>query len=187
MTSYALGLDYGSDSVRALLVDAMTGDEVASTVVHYPRWSQGLFCAPAKDQFRQHPLDYTESLVEAIQGLWRKAPADAAQQVIGLSFDTTGSTPVALNRDGVALALLPEFANNPNAMFVLWKDHTAVKEAQEITAAANAAAVNYLKYEGGITPPSGIGPRLCMSCAADRRSLKRSMYGWNTATGFRPF
>lgn len=150
MTSYALGLDYGSDSVRALLVNAQTGNEVASTVVYYPRWRQGLFCAPAKDQFRQHPLDYTESLVDALQSLWQKAPAGAAQQVVGLSFDTTGSTPVALNRDGVALALLPEFADNPNAMFVLWKDHTAVKEAQEITAAANAAAENYLKFEGGI-------------------------------------
>lgn len=150
MTSYALGLDYGSDSVRALLVNATTGEEVASTVVYYPRWGKGLFCAPAKDQFRQHPLDYTESLVEAVQSLWRKAPAGAAQQVVGLSFDTTGSTPVALNSDGVALALLPEFASNPNAMFVLWKDHTAVKEAQEITAAANVASENYLKYEGGI-------------------------------------
>ncbi len=150
MTSYALGLDYGSDSVRALLVHAVTGEEVASAVVHYPRWSQGLFCAPAKDQFRQHPLDYTESLVEAVQALWRKAPPGAALRVVGLSFDTTGSTPVALNKDGVALALLPEFADNPNAMFVLWKDHTAVREAREITASAEAAPENYLKYEGGI-------------------------------------
>jgi len=150
MSSYALGLDYGSDSVRALLVNAQTGEEVASTVVYYPRWAKGLYCAPAKDQFRQHPLDYTESLVEAVQNLWHKAPPGAARQVVGLSFDTTGSTPVALNHEGVALALLPEFADNPNAMFVLWKDHTAVKEAQQITAAANAATENYLKYEGGI-------------------------------------
>jgi L-ribulokinase len=150
MTSYALGLDYGSDSVRALLVNALTGAEVASSVVYYPRWSRGLFCAPAKDQFRQHPLDYTDSLVQAVQNLWQKLPAGVAQQVVGLSFDTTGSTPVALNCEGVALALLPEFADNPNAMFVLWKDHTAVKEAQEITSAAQVADENYLKYEGGI-------------------------------------
>jgi L-ribulokinase len=150
MTSYALGLDYGSDSVRALLVNARTGEEVATQVVYYPRWSKGLYCSAAKDQFRQHPSDYTEGLTQAVQGLWDVAPKGAAQQVIGVSVDTTGSTPIALDRDGVALALLPEFSDNPNAMFVLWKDHTAVKEAQEITAAANAASENYLKFEGGI-------------------------------------
>ncbi len=150
MTAYALGLDYGSDSVRALLVDALTGKEVASNVVYYPRWKKGLYCLPAKDQFRQHPLDYLESLEQVVQGLWAIAPAGAAAQVVGISFDTTGSTPVAVDAEGVALALKPEFAENPNAMFVLWKDHTAVKEAQEITAAANAASTNYLKYEGGI-------------------------------------
>ncbi len=150
MTSYALGLDYGTDSVRALLVDALTGEEVASNVVYYPRWKKGLYCIPAKDQFRQHPLDYLESLEQVVQGLWKLAPAGAADKVVGVSFDTTGSTPVAVDSEGVALALKPEFAENPNAMFVLWKDHTAIKEAQEITAAANQSAVNYLKYEGGI-------------------------------------
>lgn len=155
MTSYALGLDYGSDSVRALLVDALTGKEVTSNVVYYPRWKKGLYCIPAKDQFRQHPLDYLESLEQVVQGLWRTAPAGAAQQVVGISFDTTGSTPIAVDSEGVALALKPEFAENPNAMFVLWKDHTAIKEAQEITAAANKSGANdpakgYLKYEGGI-------------------------------------
>jgi L-ribulokinase len=150
MTTYALGLDYGTDSVRALLVNAITGKEVASHVVLYPRWSKGLYCVPAKDQFRQHPLDYLESLQQVMSGLWQKAPAGAAGQVVGLSFDTTGSTPVAVDREGVALALKPEFAENPNAMFVLWKDHTAIREAQEITAAANRAPTNYLGFMGGI-------------------------------------
>ncbi|HEY7885655.1 MAG TPA: ribulokinase [Cellvibrionaceae bacterium] len=150
MSRYALGLDYGSDSVRALLVDTATGREVASHVVAYPRWSKGLYCNPAIDQFRQHPLDYIESLQQVLAGLWQTAPAGSCEQVVGLSFDTTGSTPIAVDRDGVALALKPEFADNPNAMFVLWKDHTAVAEAAEITCAANKAPENYLKYEGGI-------------------------------------
>ncbi len=150
MTSYALGLDYGTDSVRALLVDALTGNEVASNVVNYPRWKQGLYSVPAKDQFRQHPLDYLESLEQVVRGLWVKSPIDAATHVVGIAFDTTGSTPIAVDSEGVALALKSEFAENPNAMFVLWKDHTAIKEAQEITAAAIAASENYLKYEGGI-------------------------------------
>ncbi|RYY02608.1 MAG: ribulokinase [Gammaproteobacteria bacterium] len=150
MTSYALGLDYGSDSVRALLVDALTGAEVASNVVYYPRWKKGLYSVPAKDQFRQHPLDYLESLEQVVQGLWSQSPAGAAAQVVGIGFDTTGSTPIALDSEGMALALKPEFAENPNAMFVLWKDHTAIKEAQEITSAASVATEDYLKYEGGI-------------------------------------
>jgi L-ribulokinase len=150
MTSYALGLDYGSDSVRALLVDTANGQEVATTVVPYKRWNQGLYSEPAKNQFRQHPLDYLEGVEQAVQGLWEEAPAGAAQQVVGISFDTTGSTPVPVDSEGVALALKPEFAENPNAMFVLWKDHTAIKEAQAITAAAEKSEPNYLKYEGGI-------------------------------------
>lgn len=150
MSRYALGLDYGSDSVRALLVDTSTGEEVASHLIYYPRWSKGLYCEPAKDQFRQHPLDYLDSLEQVIQGLWQVAPAGAADRVIGVSFDTTGSTPVAVNKDGVPLALTPEFAENPNAMFVLWKDHTAIVEAAEITQAAEQSEVNYLKHMGGI-------------------------------------
>lgn len=150
MVSYVLGLDYGSDSVRALLVDSATGAEVATSVEYYPRWKEALFCQPEKDQFRQHPLDYIESLEKVINDLWSKAPEGAAQNVRGLSFDTTGSTPIALDENGIALALKPEFSQNPNAMFILWKDHSAIKEANEITAAANAASENYLKYEGGI-------------------------------------
>ncbi|MES3023012.1 MAG: ribulokinase [Pseudomonadota bacterium] len=149
MTSYALGLDYGSDSVRALLVDTADGTELASHVVEFPRWKLGRFCQPSIKQFRQHPLDYLDSLERVLGGLWERAPAGAAARVIGLSFDTTGSTPVAIDSEGVALALRPEFADNPNAMFILWKDHTAIEEARQITAAANAGTP-YLRYMGGI-------------------------------------
>lgn len=148
MTSYALGLDYGTDSVRALLVNTADGTEVASHVTSYPRWQQGLFCDAARNQFRQHPLDYLDSLEQVMAGLWQRAPAGAAAHVIGLSFDTTGSTPIALDADGMALALKPAFADNPNAMFVLWKDHTAIAEAAEIAAAASGTP--YLRYMGGI-------------------------------------
>jgi L-ribulokinase len=154
MSQFVIGLDYGSDSVRALLVDTADGRELASHVVNYPRWAKGLFCAPQQDQFRQHPQDYLDGLQQVLQGLWQRAPKGSAAKVIGVSVDTTGSTPVAISRQGVPLALLPEFATNPNAMFVLWKDHTAVNEAAEITAAAIHAQPqlnpNYLQFMGGI-------------------------------------
>jgi L-ribulokinase len=155
MSLYVIGIDYGSDSVRALLVDTGSGHELASAVVNYPRWSQGLYCEPGRDQFRQHPQDYLDALEQVLQLLWQQVPAGSSNKVVGLSVDTTGSTPVAINGAGVPLALLPEFADNPNAMFVLWKDHTALAEAAEITAAANAYAArgagpNYLQFIGGI-------------------------------------
>lgn len=150
MSSYTLGLDYGSDSVRALLVEVQTGKEIASSMVNYPRWAKGLYCQPERDQYRQHPLDYVDSLVEVVNSLWQQVPKSVASQVVGMSFDTTGSTPVAVDKDGVPLALTEDFSDNPNAMFVLWKDHTAIKEAEEITTKANAYKTNYLSYMGGI-------------------------------------
>lgn len=146
----ALGLDYGTDSVRALLVDVANGKEVATAVSHYPRWKAGRFCDPAAQRFRQHPKDHLESLVEAVTGAVRQAGGRAGAQVIGIGMDTTGSTPIAVDRDGVALALTPAFANDPDAMFILWKDHTAVAEADEINALAHSGRFpDYTKYCGG--------------------------------------
>src|SRR5690554_208134 len=127
--SYVIGLDYGSDSVRAVLVDAADGKDLASSVFYYPRWKRGAFCDAASSQFRQHPLDYIEGLEATVKDCLAKAGgADIAKRVKAISVDTTGSTPVAVNRQGVPLALTEEFAENPNAMFVLWKDHTSVNE-----------------------------------------------------------
>ena len=129
MNKYVIGLDYGSDSARAIVVDASTGRQVASSVKYYPRWKEGKYCDPATNRYRQHPLDYIEVLESSVREALAACPPGTAQQVVGIAFDTTGSTPAFTDESGTPLALLPEFAENPNAMFVLWKDHTAVKEA----------------------------------------------------------
>jgi len=145
-----IGLDFGTDSVRAVLVDAANGQEISSAVAWYPRWKKGWYCDPARNQYRQHPLDYLESVTLAIHELLAAAPTGSSEQVAGISFDTTGSTPVLTNRQGTPLALLPGFKENPNAMFVLWKDHTAIKEANEINDLAKKWTINFTQYEGGI-------------------------------------
>jgi L-ribulokinase len=147
---FVIGLDYGSDSARALVVNATTGEELASAVKYYPRWQKGLYCDPAINQYRQHPLDYIEALETSVKQALAKCPAGTAQKVVGLAFDTTGSTPCFTDETGTPLAMQPEFAENPNAMFVLWKDHTAIKEAAEINEACAKSAVDYSAYEGGI-------------------------------------
>ena len=148
--TYVIGVDYGTDSVRAVLVNARSGEETAASVYYYPRWQAGLYCDPAKSQFRQHPLDYQEGLERTIRSCVEKVGPSVAAQVKGISIDTTGSTPVAVDATGTPLALLPGFADNPNAMFVLWKDHTAVNEAAELNAHAHHYPANYLQFAGGI-------------------------------------
>lgn len=147
---YVIGLDYGSDSARALIVNAESGETLATSVKYYPRWKSGLYCNPAINQYRQHPQDYIDVLEACVKEALSKCPAGTAEQVVGIAFDTTGSTPGFIDENGTPLALLPEFAENPNAMFVLWKDHTAVKEAEEINEACAKSDINYIKYEGGI-------------------------------------
>jgi L-ribulokinase len=147
--TYVIGLDYGTDSVRAVLVSAKDGSEKASSVFSYPRWAAGKYCHPAGQVYRQHPLDYIEGLEATITAVMRQAGVDPAQ-VKAISVDTTGSTPVAVDASGSPLALRDEFRDNPNAMFVLWKDHSAIAEAAAINRHAASFPVNYLKYVGGI-------------------------------------
>ncbi len=148
---YTIGVDYGTDSVRALVVDTQTGEEMGTHVFHYPRWKDGKYCDPAINRFRQHPLDYLEGLEVSIRGALKNCPDGVAENVVGISVDTTGSTPVPVNREGTPLALTAGFEENPNAMFVLWKDHTAVKEADEINELARSwGGEDFTKFEGGI-------------------------------------
>lgn len=150
MNKYVIGLDYGSDSARAVIVNAETGEELASSVKYYPRWMEGKYCKPSTNQYRQHPQDYIDVLEYTVKDVLSKCPAGTGEQVVGMAFDTTGSTPVFTDKAGTPLALLPEFAENPNAMFVLWKDHTAIKEAQEINDLCAKWDIDYSSYEGGI-------------------------------------
>src|SRR6476659_419961 len=148
--SFVIGVDYGSDSVRTIIVNTANGQEVASAVFYYPRWKDGLFCNPSINQFRQHPLDYMEGLEETIKRCLLQAGNNVVANIKAIAIDTTGSTPVAVDKTGTPLALLPAFERNPNAMFVLWKDHTSVREAAEINEHVEKFDINYLQFVGGI-------------------------------------
>lgn len=148
--SFVLGVDFGTDSVRAVVVGASGGEVAGSAVIPYRRWADGLYCDPVANRFRQHPLDYLESMEAAIVGALREAGADVAARVAGISADTTGSTAVLADREGTALSLLPPFRDDPDAMFILWKDHTPVSQAERINALAHGWKVDFTQYEGGV-------------------------------------
>jgi L-ribulokinase len=183
---YVIGVDYGSDSVRSVIVNAANGKEVASSVFYYPRWQKQLYCNAAQNQFRQHPLDYTEGLEQTIKNCLAKAGADVAAQVKAIAVDTTGSTPVAVNKAGVPLAMLPEFSEQPNAMFVLWKDHTSTKEAAEINEHATKFDTNYLQYVGGIYSSEWFWAKLLHIIRVDEK-VRAATYSWVEHCDWIPF
>ncbi|MFC3563009.1 ribulokinase [Pedobacter jamesrossensis] len=185
--NYVIGVDYGTDSVRSVLVDTANGKEISASVFLYPRWQKGLYCKPSLNQFRQHPLDYVEGLTHTIKDCIAKAGGDSIAPFIkGISVDTTGSSPVAVDETGTPLALNADFAENPNAMFVLWKDHTAVKEAAEINKHAEKFEVNYLKYVGGIYSSEWFWSKLLHILRVDVK-VRKNTVSWVEHCDWIPF
>lgn len=175
--TYVIGLDFGTDSVRAVLVGASNGANVASEVYWYPRWKAGKFCNPLLNLFRQHPLDHLEGVQFTIRKVL-DASGILPEQVKAIAVDTTGSSPMPVDEKGESLALKPEFKENPNAMMVLWKDHTAIKEADEINHVARTwGGEDYTKYEGGIYSSEWFWAKILHVIREDE-AVKNAAYSW---------
>lgn len=169
-----IGMDFGTDSARGLVVDLSNGNVLSTAVVQYKRWSQGLFCKPELEEYRQHPLDYMEAIDDIFNQLFEELPIGTIQDVLAIGTNTTGSTPVAVDKFANPLSLNKEFENNPNAMFVLWKDHTAKKEANEINALMQKWSIDYSKYSGGIYSSEWFWSKLLHINRKDRDVLENT-------------
>jgi L-ribulokinase len=144
----ALGVDYGTNSVRALIVDCATGAELGSAVVDYPSGNQGVLLDKNDHHLaRQNPADYLMGLEKAVLGALTQAgqkPGFISSQVIGIGVDTTGSSPLPVDASNVPLALDPKWSGNLAAQCWLWKDHTSYQEAAEITRLAAELRPHYI-------------------------------------------
>ena len=153
MPRYTIGLDYGTNSVRAIVVDTNTGREVGLGVWAYEHGTDGVLLSRDPDLARQHPADYVKgaeiTIKQALKDAGKNRKSFRPDQVIGIGVDTTGSTPLPVDHSGQPLALKKRFAKNLNAMAWLWKDHTATEEAAEITALARKHRPEYLAKCGG--------------------------------------
>ncbi|MBT2620012.1 ribulokinase [Chryseobacterium sp. ISL-6] len=177
MKKYVIGLDYGTDSVRAVLIDTENGAELSASVSYYQRWKQGKFCKPEENQFRQHPLDHIEGLQQTISDVVKESGV-APESIVSICIDTTGSSPLPVNKDGIALSLTPGFEENPNAMMVLWKDHTSIDEAEEINhLARNWGGEDYTKFEGGIYSSEWFWAKIFHINRQDEK-VRNSAYSW---------
>jgi len=174
---YTIGVDFGTDSVRAIVVNVNNGEVIGEGMAIYPRWAMGDYCDPKKRIYRQHPLDYIEGIEKAVKGALTYLNDLEIKEIGAIAVGTTGSTPVAVDRQGQPLALKQGFETNPNAMFVLWKDYSAIQEAEEINTLCNNSSENYLKYSGGCYSPEWYWAKLLHILREDNK-IKENLYSW---------
>jgi len=151
---FSLGLDFGTNSLRAVLVDVRNGREISTSVYEYESGQDGIILDDANPNLaRQDPAEYIKGIIIAVKRIILKARKNEKKfdpsQVIGLGLDTTGSTPIPVDENVRPLSMSKEFKNNPNAQAWLWKDHTGHEEAVEITALAAKEHPEYIAKCGG--------------------------------------
>jgi L-ribulokinase len=179
---YTIGLDYGTNTVRALVVRVSDGAEQGTFVFAYPHGESGIILDPRDPELaRQHPTDYLLGAKEAVRGATADAlkndPNFAMEKVIGVGVDTTGSTPLPVDINGRALAENPAFASDPNAMAWLWKDHTSALKAVAITEAAKVSHPEYLAKCGGAYSSEWFWSKM-WQCAEAAPETAAAIAGW---------
>jgi L-ribulokinase len=151
---FSLGVDYGTNSVRALVVRCSDGVEYGSCVVNYPSGTQGVLLDPKDGHLaRQHPGDYLYGLEQSIRGALAGAAAKpdfSSAKIVGLGVDTTGSSPLPVDEENHPLALSERWKNDLTAQCWLWKDHTSWSEASKITDLARRIRPQYIAKCGGV-------------------------------------
>ncbi|MCG6926570.1 MAG: ribulokinase [Acidobacteria bacterium] len=171
--AFTVGIDYGTNSVRSVVFDCADGREIGTTVFDYPSGDQGILLDPRDPHLaRQNPGDYIEGLEISVRGALAEAEGQegfAAEAVIGIGVDTTGSTPIPVNGANRPLALEKKWQDNLAAHAWLWKDHTGAEEAAAITAIARDHAPEYLAPIGGVYSSEWFWSKIwhCLKVAPD--------------------
>ena len=179
---YAIGLDYGTNSVRCVIVATADGRELGTCVYEYPTGEAGILLdASDHNLARQNPADYLRGAEVTIAGAMAEAkqaePSFDPQEIVGLGVDTTGSTPLPVDEQGTPLALLERFGDNPNAHAWLWKDHTGYAEAAQITELAKREHPEYLAKCGGTYSSEWFFSKI-LHCLRVDAAVYESAYTW---------
>lgn len=190
MKKYSIGVDYGTNSVRAVVVDIENGNELAASVFPYPSGTDGVILSAKDPQLaRQNPADYIDGFFATVTDALKKAKKAckgfSPDQVIGIGVDSTGSTPIPVDKSGTPLALKKAFAKNPNAHAWLWKDHTSFEEAAKITKLASNYKVKYLDKCGGTYSSEWFWAKVWHCYNIDRKVFDAA-YSWVELCDFIP-
>ncbi len=186
---FSIGVDFGTNSVRALVVDVADGSEVASAVFHYPSGHDGILLDPKQPNLaRQNPADYIEGFQRSVAAAVRAAKrVDGFHptRVVGIGIDATGSTPLPVDRAGVPLAMKPRFGKNLASQAWLWKDHTSHAEAAEITDLARQRGEPYLAKCGGAYSSEWFWSKI-LHCKRTAPKVFEAAWSWVEQADFIP-
>lgn len=182
-TKYVIGVDFGSDSVRCLIVDTADGRKSLGGG-GVSRWKERLYCDPSLNRYRQHPLDYIESLSSACAVRWKSAAKRWRTISGGISFDTTASTPALTDERGVPLALRPNTPKIPMRCSCFGKTIRHWPKRMRLNDLAKRWEVDYTRYAVAPTPANGCGRRCCTACAAIPHCVRKPVRGSSTAIGY---
>jgi len=180
-SKYSIGLDFGTNSVRALIVDVQNGAEIATNVWNYQNGEDGVVI-DSKDPHlaRQHPEDYVEGIKACVRESIKEASSNndfSSENVIGIGVDTTGSSPMPVDETGKPLAFYEELKGEPAALAWLWKDHTGFAEAGEITDKASQIRPQYLKKCGGTYSSEWFWSKM-LHCLRIAPKVSEAAYTW---------
>ena len=178
----SLGLDFGTNSVRIVLVDVTTGEEIATAIYEYETGQGGIIIDPSNSNLaRQNPADYIKGIEITIKEVLSEAKRVDRyfdpEQIIGIGIDTTGSTPIPVDENGTPLSMLDELKDNPNAYAWLWKDHTGHAEAAMITELASKEHPEYLAKYGGTYSSEWFFSKI-LHCLRTDPKVFGSAYSW---------
>ncbi len=186
---FAIGVDFGTNSVRALVVDVADGTEVATKVWRYPSGAAGILLDTTDPNLaRQNPADYIDGFYASVKRAVAAAQRTSGfrvENVVGIGIDTTGSTPIPVDRDGTPLALHRVFRRDMAAYAWLWRDHTASAEAAEITEKASEHPDQYLTKCGGIYSSEWYWSKI-LHCRRSAPRVFSAAYGWVELADFVP-
>src|SRR5579885_1704325 len=188
MRQFALGLDFGTNSVRALIVDCANGDEVGTGVAVYESGEEGVLLDPKDPNLaRQDPADFPKAIATATSIATKEAVANGydVENLVGIGVDTTGSTPIPVDKDGMPLSMKEPFQKNLAAMAWLWKDHTSHEEAAEITEKAKQQGKPYLAKCGGTYSSEWFWSK-ALHCARTSPEVFNAAYTWMEFCDFIP-
>ncbi len=188
--AFVIGLDFGTNSVRCLIVDAKNGNELGTAVYEYPTGEAGIILSRSDHNLaRQNPADYLEGIGVALKAAVRQAKRARksfdVSKVIGIGVDTTGSTPMPVDKEGTPLSMKKGFQKNPNACAWLWKDHTGYAEAAEITELAAKEHPEYLAKCGGTYSSEWFFSKILHCLRADPKVFDAA-YSWVECADYIP-